>query len=81
MGQITEVEKRYFERLLDMGSGYVLDFTNPTFSSFFLQHGVNIYSRQYETYGLIQGKTTSRILGPRTQCVGCEGISWTSRHI
>lgn len=36
MADLTNVEKRQFERLLGMGSGYVLDFSNRTFAEFVL---------------------------------------------
>ncbi len=35
MSSLTEIEKRYFEELFGMRSGYVLDFTDRTFSEFF----------------------------------------------
>jgi hypothetical protein len=34
MSDLTNAEKRKFERLLGMSSGYVLDFSNRTFSDF-----------------------------------------------
>ena len=34
MSSLTETEKRYFEELFGMRSGYVLDFTDRTFSEF-----------------------------------------------
>lgn len=34
MAQITYIEKDYFERLFDMETGYVLDFTNYTYQRF-----------------------------------------------
>jgi hypothetical protein len=35
MSSLTEIEKRYFEELFGMRSGYVLDFSDGTFSEFF----------------------------------------------
>ena len=34
MAQMTYIEKDYFERLFDMETGYVLDFTNYTYQRF-----------------------------------------------
>ena len=34
MSDLTNIEERKFERLLGMGSGYVLDFSNRTFDEF-----------------------------------------------
>jgi hypothetical protein len=39
MASLTEIEKRYFEELFGMRSGYVLDFSDATFSEFFRSTG------------------------------------------
>ena len=54
MSSLTDAEKRYLEKLLDMGGGYVLDFTDATFSEFFSQHNVDIDESKYRKSG--QGK-------------------------
>jgi hypothetical protein len=42
-------EKRKFEKLLGMGSGYVLDFSNRTFAEFILDStNRNIYDARYD---------------------------------
>ena len=56
MSSMTEAEKHYFEIILGMHSGYVLDFTNATFKSFFNRHGINIYGLRYEHYGTSKAK-------------------------
>lgn len=38
MADISSIERRKLERLFRMGSGYVLDFSNRTFSEFFAEH-------------------------------------------
>ncbi len=51
MSNLTQLEKRKFEQLLGMGSGYVLDFSNRTFYEFVLDStGRNIYDQRY-SYG------------------------------
>ena len=35
MSDLSSIEKRKLERLLGMGSGYVLNFSDRTFSEFF----------------------------------------------
>jgi Abortive infection C-terminus len=51
MSDLTNTEKRKFERLLEMGSGYVLNFSNRTFEEFILDStGRSIYDARYE-YG------------------------------
>jgi hypothetical protein len=48
MADLTPIEKRKLERALGMGSGYVLNFSNPTFSEFFLDYcGIDIYDDKY----------------------------------
>lgn len=51
MSSITEVEKRYFESILGMKSGYVLDYTDATFGEFFRTHGIDIHGQKYQTHG------------------------------
>jgi hypothetical protein len=49
MSDLTFTEKEKFEKLLDMGSGYVLDFTNRKFAEFILDStGRNIYDPRYD---------------------------------
>lgn len=43
MSSLTAAEKVYFEDVLDMSGGYVLDFYNSTFEDFFRSHGIEIY--------------------------------------
>jgi Abortive infection C-terminus len=48
MSDLTHLEKRKFERLLGMSSGYVLDFSNRTFEEFFTDTVTrNIYDAKY----------------------------------
>jgi len=56
MSSLTDIEKRYFEKLFGMQSGYVLDFSDPTFGEFFRRHNVDIHGRTYQTYGTSKAK-------------------------
>ena len=56
MSGLTAVEKRYLEKILDMSSGYVLDFTDATFAEFFNRYNVNIHGNQFQTYGTSKAK-------------------------
>jgi len=48
MSDLTNTEKRQFEKLFDMGSGYVCDFSNRTFEDFFIDTvNINIYDEKY----------------------------------
>lgn len=48
MSDLTNIEKRSFEKLLGMGSGYVLDFSNRTFDEFVTDSvGINIWDEKY----------------------------------
>lgn len=52
MANLRSIEKLYFEDLFDMGTGYVLDFTNNTFQQFFIEvAGVDIYKDRYASRG------------------------------
>ena len=56
MSSLTHIEKRYFEKLFGMGSGYVLDFSDATFGEFFRRHNVDIHGRSYQTFGTSKAK-------------------------
>ena len=52
MSSLSAVDKRYFEDLFSMGSGYVLDFTNNTFAELFRETVArDIYSEKYALNG------------------------------
>lgn len=49
MSDLTSIEKIKLERLFEMGSGYVLDFSNRTFQEFFFENmGIDIYDEKYD---------------------------------
>ena len=51
MAELSAIEKRKLERILRMQGGYVLNFSNRTFSDFFLDElGIDIYDEKYN-YG------------------------------
>jgi hypothetical protein len=51
MSSLSNSEKRQFEKLLGMSSGYVLDFSNRTFAEFVVDSiGLNIFDSRYD-YG------------------------------
>ena len=56
MSSLTSIEKRYLEKILDMGGGYVMDFTDATFAEFFNRHEVDIHGDRYRTYGTSKAK-------------------------
>lgn len=59
MSDLTNIEKRKLETLFEMGDGYVLDFSNRTFSEFvFDSTKINIYEEKY--YGW-SGSKASRL--------------------
>ena len=47
MSSLTEVDKRYLEKILGMGSGWVLDYSDATYGEFFARHGVDIYNPSF----------------------------------
>ena len=56
MSSLTDIEKRYFEKLFDMGRGYVFDFSDATFGEFFRRHNVDIHGRKYQAFGTSKAK-------------------------
>lgn len=56
MSTLTEIEKRYFDKLLQMQSGYVLDYSDATFGEFFKRHKIDIHSQKYQIYGTSKAK-------------------------
>ena len=51
MSSLTHLDKKYLEKALQMGSGYVLDYPDASFGKFFERHGVNIHGPKYRTHG------------------------------
>lgn len=56
MSSLTDVDKRYLEKLLGMQSGYVLDYSDATFGEFFQRYKIDIHSAKYQTYGTSKAK-------------------------
>lgn len=56
MSSLTHIDKRYLEKALQMGSGYVLNHSDKTFGEFFGRHGVNIHGPKYQTHGTSKAK-------------------------
>jgi len=57
MAQLRPVELKLIDEITGMSSGYVLDFTNATFSEFFrAEVGVDIYDDAYAIDGSSKGK-------------------------
>lgn len=51
MAEISAFERRNLEKLLGMGSGYVLDFSDRTYTEFFIDFRVDIDAAQYRAGG------------------------------
>ena len=62
MSDLTAFEGRKLEKLLGMGSGYVLNFTDRTYSEFFIDYRVDIDAAQYRTGGDSKAKRPSGVL-------------------
>ncbi|MBR8251683.1 abortive infection family protein [Burkholderia cenocepacia] len=63
MANLSSIEKRKLERLLGMSSGYVLNFSDRTFSMFFEEHvGLDIDSARYRV-NLSSGSKANRMRG------------------
>ncbi|MBE9073347.1 MAG: restriction endonuclease [Microcystis sp. M54BS1] len=61
MSDLTSIEKIKLEKLLEMGNGYVLDFSNITFREFVLENlNIDIYD---EKYNYSSGSKANRLRG------------------
>ncbi|MEO5331707.1 MAG: hypothetical protein H7839_06755 [Magnetococcus sp. YQC-5] len=56
MSNLTDTEKRYLEKILGMGGGYVLDYSDATYGEFFGRHNIDIHNPRYQTYGTSKAK-------------------------
>lgn len=56
MSSLTDIDKRYLEKVLKMGDGYVLDYSDATFGEFFRRHKIDIHGPKYKTYGTSKAK-------------------------
>ena len=56
MSTLTDIDKRYLEKILDMGGGYVSDYSDATFREFFRRHKIDIHTVKYQTYGTSKAK-------------------------
>ena len=63
MSDLSGSERRNLERLLGMGSGYVLDFSDRTFGEFFDEYRVEIDAERYKAQGTSKAKKDARLLG------------------
>jgi hypothetical protein len=86
MSDLSNIEKRQFERLLQMGGGYVLDFSNRTFAEFVTDSvGRDIYDARYSSgsgskANLLRGfwkeetnRTVGKLLGDLVEYAVAEG--------
>lgn len=61
MADLTSIEKYKLEKLLGMGTGYVLNFSDRTFENFILENvGIEIYQ---EKYNYASGSKANRLRG------------------
>ncbi len=56
MSDLNALERRNFEKLLRMGDGYVLNFSDRTYADFFIDYGVEIDGEQFRTDGSSKAK-------------------------
>lgn len=56
MSSLTDIEKRYLEKLLGMQSGWVLDYSDATYGELFARHHIDIHGPRYQTYGTSKAK-------------------------
>ncbi|MGA8429241.1 MAG: hypothetical protein WB729_05440 [Candidatus Sulfotelmatobacter sp.] len=51
MSSLTVIDRRYLEKFLEMGGGYVLNYSDKTYGAFFGRHSIDIHGQKYQRYG------------------------------
>jgi hypothetical protein len=51
MSSLTVIERRYLEKFLEMGSGYVLGYSDKSLGAFFQRHSIDIHGLKYQALG------------------------------
>jgi hypothetical protein len=51
MSSLTVIERRYLEKFLGMGDGYVLRYSDKTFGEFFQRQSLDIHGSKYQARG------------------------------
>jgi hypothetical protein len=88
MSNLTNIEKRKFETLFGMESGYVLDFSNRTFDEFVIDStGLNIFEEKYNSasgskanrlrafWRLESNQIVAKLLNDLMQCVSLDSAN------
>ncbi len=56
MSSLNDIEKLYLEKILRMGDGYVLNYSDATYGEFFDRHRISIHGPKYRKYGTSNAK-------------------------
>lgn len=85
MSDLTNMEKRQFEKLFGMSNGYVLDFSNRTFDEFVIDStGLSIMEEKYNQasgskanrlrafWSIETNHVVAKLLGNLMQCVSLD---------
>jgi len=56
MSSLNSVDRKQLEQILGMSGGYVLDFTDATYASFFRDVGIDIFDPAYSIHGTSKAK-------------------------
>lgn len=92
MSDLTNIEKRKFETLLGMESGYVLGFSNRTFDEFVIDStGLSILEEKYcsasgskanrlrEFWKLESNQTVAKLLNDLMQCISLDSANFETQ--
>jgi hypothetical protein len=76
----TSLEMRVIEKILEMGSGYVLDFSDATFADFFADHGVDIRDEKFTSWGTSKAKRLRSFLKQASPTLAGNVLSQLLEH-
>lgn len=63
MANPKHLDRRLLESLLGMGSGYVLDFNDQSYATFFRDYSIDIERPAYHRGWSVESKAHARFLG------------------
>lgn len=82
MTKLKHTDRRIVEEALDMGSGYVLNFSDRTFAEFFEDQGITIYQEKYGFNGTSKAKHMRAFIEVESPTTVCRVLRelWTHRE-
>ena len=75
MSGLTVIDRRYFEKFLGMNSGYVLNYSDKSFGTFFSRHAIDIHGPKYQALGTSKANKLRALWDSEDDSVVCGVMS------